>query len=205
MRGRVETPGAAILAALAIRGDAMARGEDAALRFEQLGVDYYVLARSAVLAQQRSPVCGNIFHHAIEMFLKAGLSRRLSLEELTRFKHDLRRLWRAFKAEFPGTGLDRHDEIVGRLDRFERLRYPDAVLREGMWMSVEWEPEAWASTGASVPHYHLVVNDVDRLVAKIFEVGDLDPAFFTRGMNDYARDALTRRNPVAGFLVPGVS
>jgi hypothetical protein len=36
------------------------------------------------------PVCGNLYHHALEMFLKAGLSRKYSLAELkSKFVHKL--------------------------------------------------------------------------------------------------------------------
>jgi IS4 transposase len=52
------------------------------------------------------------------------------------------------------------------------------------------------------PKYQLVVNDIDHLVAKIFDVCDLNPIFFTRGLNDYARDAITRINPLAEFFLP---
>jgi hypothetical protein len=118
-----------------------------------------------------------------------------------RFAHNLPRLWTAFKAEFPVAGLDQFDEVVAGLDRFERVRYPDAALAEGMSVAVQWEPGEWTST-AKTPRYQLVVNDIDRLVAKLFEVCDLNPAFFTQGLNDYARDAITRANPVAKFFVP---
>jgi hypothetical protein len=58
--------------------------------FMKLGVQYYVAARSAVMAHLL-PVCGNLYHHSLEMFLKAGLSRHLSLRDLqNRFGHRLR-------------------------------------------------------------------------------------------------------------------
>jgi hypothetical protein len=115
----------------------MTNSDHTALQFEHLGVDYYVAGRSAVLAQ-RMPLCGNLFHHSIEMFLKARLSHSYSLEELQgRFGHRLQRLWEAFKAEFPGSDLDRFDEIIAGLDRFERIRYPNAVLAEGMAVAVQ--------------------------------------------------------------------
>ena len=31
---------------------------------------------------QRAPVCGNLFHHAVEMFLKGGLGLKRPLSEL---------------------------------------------------------------------------------------------------------------------------
>ena len=49
--------------------------------FMKLGVQYYVAARSAVMAKLL-PVCGNLYHHSLEMFLKAGLSRHITLDDL---------------------------------------------------------------------------------------------------------------------------
>jgi hypothetical protein len=40
-------------------------------QFAELGVQYYVAARSAAWGL---PVCRNLYHHALEMLLKAGLS-----------------------------------------------------------------------------------------------------------------------------------
>jgi hypothetical protein len=48
---------------------------------------YYAAARFLVHAQC-IPVCGNLFHHAVEMLLKGGLAkkRKLSLSELEKMK-----------------------------------------------------------------------------------------------------------------------
>jgi len=66
------------------------RREKIDAEFMRLGVQYYVAARSAALVGATlMPVCGNLYHHALEMFLKAGLSRKYSLAELKRFGHKL--------------------------------------------------------------------------------------------------------------------
>src|SRR5689334_128947 len=73
------------------------RAKAADEEFMKLGVQYYVAARSAVMAQLL-PVCGNLYHHSLEMFLKAGLSRHITLDDLKnqrKFGHDLRKLWPA--------------------------------------------------------------------------------------------------------------
>src|SRR5271166_3217045 len=46
--------------------------------FLHVGMQYYITARSAALANLLN-VCGNLYHHAIEMLLKAVLSRRYSV------------------------------------------------------------------------------------------------------------------------------
>src|SRR5690242_6221306 len=95
--------------------------------FMKLGFQYYVAARSAVMAQLL-PVCGNLYHHSLEMFLKAGLSRHITLDDLKnpgKFGHDLLKLWSAFKAQFAAAGeLDEFDVTVTKLNKFEEIRYP---------------------------------------------------------------------------------
>ena len=180
---------------------------DADTHFLGLGVQYYTAARSAVLAGL-SPVCGNLYHHAIEMLLKARLSQTHSLERLSRrpFGHNLCALWNAFKAEFPTAGLDQFDETVATLDRIERIRYPDATIEEGAEIIIQWEPGPASSTYAPEitppPRYQIVVTEIDWLVARIFEVCSRNPAFFTGSMNDYAREAIMRDNPACSGWFP---
>jgi len=180
---------------------------DADTHFLRLGVQYYTAARSAVLAQL-APVSGNLYHHAIEMLLKARLSQKRSLKELSRppFRHKLGALWNVFKAEFPTAGLDQFDDTIATLDRFETLRYPDAILNEGAEIIVMWEPGHSSSTYAPEitppPRYQIVVTEIDRLVARIFEVSSRNPAFFTGWMNEYAQGAITRDNPACAGWFP---
>src|SRR5262249_40104873 len=80
------------------------------------------------------PVCGNLFHHAVEMLLKGGLAkkRKLSLSELKKRGHKLKVLWREYKLDFPDPALKRHDKAISLLDKFEAIRYPDRILASGM-------------------------------------------------------------------------
>src|SRR5262249_13702975 len=86
---------------------------------------YYGAARFAVHAGC-IPVCGNLFHHAVEMLLKGGLAkkRKLSLSELKKRGHKLKVLWREYKLDFPDPALKRHDKAISLLDKFEAIRYP---------------------------------------------------------------------------------
>jgi hypothetical protein len=43
--------------------------------FMETGSQYYTTARFAMHAQCM-PVCGNLFHHAVEMLLKGGLAQK---------------------------------------------------------------------------------------------------------------------------------
>src|SRR5262249_38170155 len=78
---------------------------------------YYATARFAMHAQC-IPVCGNLFHHAVEMLVKGGLARTRKLSDLKNMGHKLKLLWRAFKADFPDTSLKRHDRTISLLDKF---------------------------------------------------------------------------------------
>jgi hypothetical protein len=174
------------------------------LHFLSLGIQYYVAARSAVLAGL-VPASGSLFHHAAEMFLKARLSQKYTLTDLSQrpFGHKLPALWEAFKAEFPNLNLERFTETVNALDKFERLRYPDKIVLEGAAMSIGWGKGNAVSGPAahSTPRYEIDVSDIDNLVAEIFEICSRNPMFFTGSMNTYARDAITRNNPAAERFV----
>jgi len=175
--------------------------------FLKVGVQYYVAARSAVMAHLL-PVCGNLYHHSLEMLLKAGLSRHLSLRDLQRrFGHKLPDIWAAFKAQFASAGqLDQFDGTITKLHEFEDIRYPEKVLALGAHMLVEWEPAvpATAHFALSSPLYQLTATDLDRLVAKIFEVSSRNPFFFTTylAVQPHAREIISRDNPVAAQLLP---
>jgi hypothetical protein len=175
--------------------------------FFELGVQYYVAARSAATSRLL-PVCGNLFHHSLEMLLKAGLSRRLSLRDLqNRFGHRLTDIWAAFKAQFASAGeLDQYDGTIAKLHEFEDIRYPDKVLTLGAQMLVDWGATSSVALaiGAAPPLYQLNVHDLDRLVAKIFEVSSRNPLFFTSYLAalPHAREILTHDNPAAAQLLP---
>src|SRR4029077_1391421 len=85
--------------------------------------EYYAAARFAVYVRCIG-VCGNITHHSVEMFLKGGLARYRTLSELRAMGHNLKKIWRAFKTDFPDLALLRHDRTISLLNRFEELRYP---------------------------------------------------------------------------------
>lgn len=173
------------------------------MHFLRLGVQNYIAARSAALAGL-STVCGNLYHHAIEMLLKARLSQEHTLEELRSpaFGHKLLSLWKAFKCSVSVSDLDHFDNTIETLNAFERIRYPDNIIKEGASISISLDrPSAPSIYGAGIqppPRYEVVITDIDRLVARIFEVSSRNPFFFTGSMNPYAREAITRDNPVSG-------
>jgi hypothetical protein len=165
-------------------------------RFFDSGIQYYVAARYAAFAHL-APVCGNLFHHAVEMFIKGGLAR-LGLAALKRLGHALPGQWKAFKDG--DAALDRFDTVIAELDRFDLIRYPDRVLADGMQSFIELDaPKPGVPPSTSTmkePVYRLSVEEIDSLVKAIFDKASVNPPFFTNRFNADAR-AYLERSPKA--------
>jgi len=166
---------------------------------------YYAAARFAVHAGC-IPVCGNLFHHAVEMLLKGGLAkkRKLSLSELKKRAHKLKVLWREYKLDFPDPALKRHDKAISLLDKFEAIRYPDRILASGMGVGAQWSGPPPSVTvrgpGLKTPRqYTIVVSDIDDLVVDVFRASSWNPGAFI-GTNRAAKQAIKRRNNHAKYL-----
>lgn len=99
------------------------------------------------------------------------------------------------------------DQAIEFLGAFEELRYPDSVIVKGAAILFQWvqpvPPRISGPAAYDTPRYVLVVNDIDRLVARIFQVSKRNPQFFTALMNEHARTAISHMNPVAEFLFSG--
>jgi hypothetical protein len=168
---------------------------------------YYVAARFLVHAQ-RIPVCGNLFHHAVEMLLKGGLAkkRKLSLSALKKMGHKLKVLGREYKLDFPNPALKRHDKTISLLDKFKDIRYPDSILASGMGVVVQWSgPLPSVPVGGPAlktpKQYTIIVSDIDDLVAEVFRTSSWTPgasAFI--GTNRFAKQTIRRHNKHARYL-----
>jgi hypothetical protein len=165
--------------------------------FFDIGTQYYVAARFSSFAWL-APVCGNLFHHAIEMYLKGHLSTKLSLAELKKLGHDLQAIWNHFKSDVSDAALDRFDPVIAELNKFESIRYPDQILTEGMRLSVEIEkPDSLTTSPIQTrpaPAFNLVVEEMNQLVMAIFQKASINPAFFTSRLNSEAVIYLERAN-----------
>jgi hypothetical protein len=100
-------------------------------QFVSAGVQYYVAARASALAGLM-PVCGNLFHHAVEMLLKAGIIQHNDAagvpfdetdKRLRQLGHKLIKSWDEFKTTHPGENLGGWDALIADLDRWEEIRY----------------------------------------------------------------------------------
>jgi hypothetical protein len=168
----------------------------ARVEFFRLGMHYYVAGRFAALAGL-FPMAGNLLHHAIEMFLKGALVRLVGLDALRDIGHDLNKLWDAFKAHFPSSEAASFDKPIVEMHRFERLRYPDIVIREGMeatFAVLRSQPVETSGPGASPPRYSLVLEDFDALAKLLFQKAGVNPQFHLQRLRADAMDFLSREN-----------
>lgn len=152
------------------------------------------------------PTSGNLYHHALEMLLKSGLLREYSHGDIKKkFGHNLPKIWTAFKVQFGTAQLDRFDTTISALHKFEDIRYPDRILNEGARMVVEWRSSTSENSRPSVPPvYRLVVNELDCLIADIFDICSLNLFFFTSHMigTPHVQQILMDNNPIAERLLP---
>jgi len=171
-------------------------------RFADLATQYYVGARMAAKTRL-VPIHGNLFHHAVELYLKAALVGTIPVEQMSKrpFSHDLRELWRAFRTKEDTPALDRFDRTVQALHDFESIRYPDKIVDQGMIATVAWKSgDAGPVTGPvqMPPTYHFVIEEVDRLIIEILRRASVNPKFFSVRFNHpIAREALAYENPEA--------
>jgi hypothetical protein len=175
---------------------------DETMHFVRHACQYYAAARFAMHAQCM-PICGILFHHSVEMLLKAGLSRQRELSELEKIKHKLKVLWRHFKSDFHDPNLKQHDKTISGLDKFDAIRYPDDILRYGMGTTAQWRrPAAEVITygGIKTPRkYVIVVSEIDNLTADLFKTCSWNPGTFME-TNPAALEAVSRYNDHSEFL-----
>lgn len=138
------------------------QNEHAQMHLFKLATHYYIAGRFAVI-NHFMPARTNLMHHAVEMFLKGTLSQASTLEELRNLGHNLNKIWAKFATALADARLASFDSAIRALHKFERLRYPDAVIQEGMVCRFELyrehivPPEAGGVAAAGPPEYLLVL------------------------------------------------
>lgn len=165
-----------------------------------LATQYYVTARWATFAIAGT-VTGNLYHHAVELYLKGDLSRSVPRYHLTMFGHNLRRLWKAYKQKYSTSDLSGFDSCIKQLHRFETIRYPDVIAEKGMFFAIPVSrpqpPPNFAvfGGGSTPPTYLVVVNDIDQLIRILFTLSSLNPDFFFAKLSTEGKAVLHRDNP----------
>lgn len=163
----------------------------------EYGLGYYVTGRFAT-AHHFNPVCANVLHHAVEMLLKACLAHDDPLDRIRAYAgypnrggygHDLRLLWRDFKARQPAPVPTEFDAVIDSLQAFEEIRYPEKLIRDGAYISIgifECNGPPILRNG-QIPEklYVLMLPQIDRLVGLLFAAsGANPPAFLPKIEND---------------------
>ena len=164
----------------------------------KVATHYYIAGRYAHIGRL-IPTAGNLFHHAIEMYLKGYLALELNNRELKKFRHSLRRIWQRVKDSIADLALDKFNTTIEELDNFEDIRYPEKIAQLGVFMHfdiIRLAARVPATTWANRVGYEL--PEIDNLVATIFEKSGANPVFFITtflGSED-AKAYLRKDNPM---------
>jgi hypothetical protein len=163
--------------------------------FFGIAFNYYAAGRYAVFAKL-DYVAGNLLHHAVEMSLKGALSKGgKTLSELESFRHDLKRLWKAFKKQTSDPGLSKLDAAVSALHRHEKLRYPNFVLEHGMQHLISINKSTpTTDSGRPEPKFELCLEDADEIFGTVFDSTGLNAKFFTGRLSKEAKECLAWEN-----------
>jgi HEPN domain-containing protein len=129
-------------------------GEDRlqSMYFER-ALNYHIAARYAVVARL-APVSGNLAHHAIEFYLKGALINELDQAARRKMSHKLLKLWRRYKRGRQNPALDKFDQTISDINKFERIRYPEA-------RHVAFTGFVRNTTRKSGQEYDLALDEVD--------------------------------------------
>ncbi len=167
----------------------------APIYFFRTGLEYYIAGRFSFFVRGIS-ICGNLFHHAVEMIIKGHLAKTLSEPEVRSFQHRLVDLWEKFKSVTGNSQLLEFDGVVADLDKFERIRYPDKIVWEGYFArwSISEQPPIAVDAHKNMPVYEMVVDKIDKLVQAIFEHTDVNVTDLCRFYHADAIEILKRKN-----------
>jgi hypothetical protein len=112
-------------------------------------------------------------------------------------RHNLPKLWRRYKRARNNPALDRFDQTIADVHKFERIRYPEEILRSGLLAEIGFirNPRDMG-VGPRPPgeRYEMALDEVDELVKLIFEIENINPPFFLNKLNEHARRYLDHQN-----------
>jgi HEPN domain-containing protein len=201
--------GMALLAALRLKmrkqNKSTSENKDALFQ-EYFGaaIQYHVSARFAAIAGFL-PLSGNLAHHAVEMYLKGYLCRKLTEKERRKLGHSLHKIWRSVKQDIGDSTLDQFDATISAIDKFERIRYPEEIVRKGMTATIGFKKGGTVTgPGGQKPSFELVIDDLDALAKRILEHSNVNPKFFTNGLSNDARTYLTQSSDFSSSQRPSL-
>ena len=156
--------------------------------FVRMAFDYglqYLGAARFALASAFCEIGPTLLHHAVETFLQGCLAVQDTPAQIrnyreTYFSHKLPRLWQALTPRYPAAGLDEFTAAVDGLERFREVRFPESLAAFGGCIQVGFfdpGPNA-GSTSHPERNFSFGTEQIDRLVAKLFEVAGFSPSAF---------------------------
>jgi HEPN domain-containing protein len=157
---------------------------------------YHIAARYATVAAFL-PESGNLVHHAVEFYLKGALVKQLDERERRNLRHDLRKIWRRYKKERKNPALNKFDQTIRDINKFERIRYPEEILRGGLWAEIGFirnPPVMGVGQRPPGERYELALDEVDELVRLVFQIEDVNPPFYLNRLNEHAKRYLDHQN-----------
>jgi hypothetical protein len=135
------------------------------------------------------------------MFLKGCLAQQIGFDNLPKGRtgHDLEKLWSMYRPHVTDPALDRFNAVIAELHKFEHIRYPENLIREGERLSIGLPSGARTVqlSGLKLPEYQLSVADVDALVAELFRLANVNADSFN--------DLLTQEHASKYFTFQNVS
>lgn len=175
------------------------------LHFYMQGMDYYIAGRYSARAGL-NPTAGNLFHHAVELFLKGELANTHTEAQRRNMGHRLSVIWRAFKVQVNDSTLDEFDRTIMELDYFEEIRYPETLTRDGGSILVDCSPLGEPRIDNPVTGlgrvYTLYVADMDKLVGTIIRKSTFHLSLLANSLSNDALKYLVLDNAVIGGAPP---
>lgn len=142
-------------------------------------VQYYMAGRFSAVCEF-VPVCMLLFHHAIEMLLKAEILERhphkddvaAMVDIRKRFGHHLVTLWNEVKSYHPNASLADFDQSVATLNEFEDVRYPEprVFTMAGFSFAKFDGPPFSVKDIPRARNIFLSLEEVDALMTRLWEV-----------------------------------
>ena len=96
--------------------------------------------------------------------------------------------------------LSQFKKLIRSLHRFERIRYPDSLVKKGMLGLTAWSAPA-TLPASNQPRYAVIVHELDKLVATIVRVCNYSRTGLLSHLNRHQSgfDVLYDDNPEKAF------
>jgi hypothetical protein len=131
------------------------------------------------------------------MALKGALAKKdMDLKALKGLGHDLPRVWREFTVQCGIDGIT-FDGVIAELQKFETIRYPDEIVKQGLASLIS---RGKPSPPSGHTTHALWLGEIDELMDKVFTVGSINHKAYVNGLHmPEAKEYLINENEVAAW------